>query len=634
MRINMIKTIILPMLALLIFISGGCGYPGGLKLFEGAYIKTAGGLEKAKEDGGPRDDSTVSEGCPAGEGGTVNKSGIFTGRLPIASFKTPVTIVAERASVEKRTVLKGENAAALEHGSDYDISGFTTADGSSHNFIYEQLGDLGEDLAKYRFDEAVTAQHIDAGDSDAISGRLLSDKVIDLYYGYGFKVTVNYLDKYTGEPIKTSFVSEEIENGTGYDFRSRLLAEIESGGKRYLYSLGSCEKEALLAGNISGDTVIDIYYGYYDSLTVNYLSKYDNSPIKTSFSNTAIEHLSSYDCTSLLVDEIEKDGITYLYSLGSCDREDLLSGTIDGSVEITVYYGYYNRVTVLFLDKYEYEAGSICEIMTAFTEDVEHLDPYDFGSVLDGNLTIEKNGIKYIFRDGDSDNGFIELGEVRTGLLRQDSIEADETVEIVYGYLHSIVINYRDKYTGEIIHRETVTYDEKYTAYDKTTNRLDSIDYNDTDYYYAASSGDGEKGVLDTDKSIVFNYAYDNSVTVYYREKATGEELAESLTGTQEHFTAYDYTGTTMKLIDGYERLPETTGDSPAGDMLDTDKQVTVWYTRNPVMKSVQPETGDSAIISIPEIIILAASVAVIIVSAVLLIVKRKNRKSGSDGKR
>ena len=641
-----IKTLFVIALALLTLLSHGCADPYGKGLLSRGYTKLAERGSTASSDRSAAEiyDPVDGEGAPVkglDETGSAEinapdnvPSGRTAGGLVLSGFKAPAAIVAEKAYAERITVLRGTDAAALEHGSEYDVSGFSAGEGKTYDFIYEQLGGISEELGRYHFDEAVTRGNIEAGGSDDISGVLLGDKVIDLFYGYGFSVTVNYLDKYTGMPVKASFVSEEIENGEEYDFRSRLYSEVEYGGKTYLYSLGSCENAALLKGTISGDVVIDIYYGYYDSLRINYLSKYDGSAVKDPFATDTVEHLSSYDYRSLLLDEIQKDGRTYLYSLGSCDGEDLLSGTIDGSVEIDVYYGYYNKVTVLFLDKYEYDAGNLLEIRDSFTGDVEHLSPYDFGNVLAENQTVAKDGIKYVFRDGDEDNGYITLGAVRSGELAREKIEEDETVEIVYGYLHSIVINYRDKYTGEIIHREIITYDEKYAAYDKTEDRLGNIEHNEIEYYYSARSGDEEKGTLDADKSIVFNYAYDNSITVCYREKSTGEEIAERATGTQEHFTSYDYTGTTLKLIDGFERIPGTTGDDPAGEMLDSDKQVTVWYLKASQEKSTPPETGDKAYISVPEAVILAASILVILVSAVLLIIKRKNGKADGSGKR
>ena len=604
MRKTSIKIIFILVIALLTAVSHGCSGLSDGGLFTDGYIRT---------DGDEYQDA-ISE----------NTDKFIEGHV-LQAFGTPLAIVTERTLAEKRTVLKGTDAAVLEHGSSYDVSDFTTGDGKSHDFVYRELGDVSEALSGYRYDESFTLEKIEAGDSDGISGQLLGDKVIDLYYGYGFRVTVNYLDKYTGETIKTSFVSDEIENGSPYDFRSMLPGEISYGGKKYLYSLGGCDNEASLKGTIENDVVIDVLYGYYDSFRIDYLSKYDGSALKEPFVCETMEHLSLYDHRDLLLDKISKDGRTYLYSLGSCEGEDLLSGTISGHTEVVVYYGYYNKVTVMFLDKYEYTDGNVYEIKDSFTNEVEHLGAYDLEYVLSENLTVEKDGIKYIFKDGDEDEGFIALGEIAAGRLSSDRIEEDETVRIVYGYLHSIVINYRDKYTGEIIHREIISYDEKYTDYDKTADRLESIGYNDIAYYYSAHSGDDEAGTLDSDKSIVFNYGYDNSVTVCYREEETGEEIADKASGTQEHFTAYDFTGTTLKIIDGYERLSETTGDEPAGDVLDSDKLVTVWYRKSNASVSAPPETGDRSFVSVLEIVILSASILVILVSAVLLIIKRRN---------
>ena len=535
-----------------------------------------------------------------------------------------MSIIKQDDPVKGFLLFGGKDSGVLEHNSAYDISAIGNA-GQTYNFIFEDLGSVSPDLSKYHYDEAATLAGIQAGNSDPVSGTLDADKVIDLYYGYGFGITVNYLDKYTGEKIKDSFIVDEIENGEAYDYGDKLLESIFAGGHTYLLSLGSCDNEAGLAGNISENVTVNIYYGYYETLTLNYLSKYDGAVIKEAYTDLKIEHNSEYDRRDKLVQQIDKDGHAFKLSLGRCENEEKLSGVMDGDVIVNAYYGYYDKVTVRFLDKYKYAEGEILEIKDSYSLDVEHLAPYDCRSRLDDNKAVEFGGVEYKYSVEGEDGEYV-FGAVYGGNLTADAIDGDVLIDITYGYTHKIVVNYRDKYTGEIIHPEVITTGENLSDYDRTETKIDEIETENTSYYYSAADGDAVVGLLDCDKNINFHYAYDNVITVSYRELETEKVLSEDSTQTAEHNSSYDYTGKTLLEIDGYDRLEKTTGDEPKGDVLDGDKHLTVWYTARKTSVEEQPATGVKAL-SVPEIVLGIISLAAIAVTSGILIVRKVKKE-------
>ena len=171
-----------------------------------------------------------------------------------------------------------------------------------------------------------------------------------------------------------------------------------------------------------------------------------------------------------------------------------------------------------------------------------------------------------------------------------------------------------------------ITTGENLSDYDRTETKIDEIETENTSYYYSAADGDAVVGLLDCDKNINFHYAYDNVITVSYRELETEKVLSEDSTQTAEHNSSYDYTGKTLLEIDGYDRLEKTTGDEPKGDVLDGDKHLTVWYTARKTSVEEQPATGVKAL-SVPEIVLGIISLAAIAVTSGILIVRKVKKE-------
>ena len=605
---KLIISVVVALLALTVL--AGCGFK--LPLGGTAYRKT-GNAESVFMDAREGQDSVSgSKGC------NVDAAG------PKARL---MSIIKRDDPVKGFLIFDGPDSGVLEHNSTYDISAIGGANGQAYNFIFEDLGGISGDLSKYHYDEAATVAGIEAGNCDPVSGTLDADKVIDLYYGYGFGVTINYLDKYTGEKIKDSFTSGEIENGEAYDYRDYMYDTVSFGGHNYLLSLGSCDNQEGLSGNISANVTVNIYYGYYETLTLNYLSKYDGSVIKEAYTDVKIEHNSEYDRRDKLVPEIENDGHLYKLSLGSCENEAKLSGIMNGDVVVDAYYGYMDSVTVRFLDKYKYAAGEILEIKDLFTLEVEHFSAYDCSNQLTDNRTVEFGGIAYVYSVEGEDGEYV-FGKVYGGALASEAIDGDVNIDITYGYTHTIVVNYRDKYTGEIIHTEVITTGENLSDYDRTETKIGEIETGNTSYYYSAADGDTVTGVLDSDKNITFHYAYDNLITVSYKELETEKVLSEDVSEKREHNSSYDMTGKTLLEIPGYERLEKTTGDAPKGDVLDGDKHLTVWYSAGKTSVEEQPATGVPAL-SVPEIVLGIVSLIAIAVTSGILIVRKVRKERG-----
>ena len=82
-----------------------------------------------------------------------------------------------------------------------------------------------------------------------------------------YTVTVNYINKSTGETVKESFVSEKINEGDSYDFIDKQLSAIVIDGKTYNFD--SKDGSALKSESIDGDKVINLYYVLDDVLGDN-----------------------------------------------------------------------------------------------------------------------------------------------------------------------------------------------------------------------------------------------------------------------------------------------------------------------------------------------------------------------------
>lgn len=73
-----------------------------------------------------------------------------------------------------------------------------------------------------------------------------------------YTVTVNYLDKATGEKLAESFRSSSIREGRGWDFADKQLASLTADGVEYSYD--SADGDALTGSNIRSNKVVNLYY--------------------------------------------------------------------------------------------------------------------------------------------------------------------------------------------------------------------------------------------------------------------------------------------------------------------------------------------------------------------------------------
>ncbi|MBQ8165358.1 MAG: hypothetical protein IJZ94_06045 [Clostridia bacterium] len=269
-----------------------------------------------------------------------------------------------------------------------------------HNAVYDVTEQTEVMIDGYDF--------IDRIEGDPITGTLDTDKVVDVYYGYNHKITVNYYDKYTNEVINSQYVSEPIEHNSEYDAAEQILKEIEYIAESLrdtnteintdnMSDISSGEDEnaafdeeqtseiinyylfpELNAGDdISGildcDKVVNLYYGYDHNVTVNYYDKYTNEVIYTQYASVPAEHLSEYDATDHKLEKIDFNDINYTLQ-DSLTTGDSISGTLDADKVINLYYGYSHNVTIEYRDE---DTGEEIYPEVQYTPENEHLSEYD-----------------------------------------------------------------------------------------------------------------------------------------------------------------------------------------------------------------------------------------------------------------
>lgn len=387
----------------------------------------------------------------------------------------------------------------LEHNANYNVQSFGD---NKDNYVYDNL-DKFTKAHKYFHDETMDPGK-GSNKSDSFSGVLSSDKTIDIYYGYNNKITINYLDVYTGEQIASSSV-------------------------------------------------------------------------------VTLEHNSAWDVSGKIPANVAKNDITYNYL--KKDTEEVKGDKLDSDKVINVYYDYNHKITIKFVDKYT--GNELQKYRVVFDKATENFTPVH-GSDYDVSKSLQEDAVlKRVLRETGENYDFID--EIK-GDEQKGKLDSDKEIVVSLGYYHKITINYHDKYTGETIQSEIITVDEAMSEYNLTSVQPKKIAANNIDYHYDAKEGDELSGILDEDKNTVLYYGYDNEVTVNFRDTETKETLAVPVSFTREHLSEYDCTNVAKKEIGGYKRLAATTGDTITGS-LDKNKDVTVWYTKKAAEKA--PETGD-----------------------------------------
>lgn len=108
------------------------------------------------------------------------------------------------------------------------------------------------------------------------------------------------------------------------------------------------------------------------------------------------------------------------------------------------------KLTVNFLDKYDYRQGIRTPIRESIVCELVCGRNYDKRDVVTANNNIHADREYYYEFEG------IAVGELSGDPLSGTAGDADLEADVIYGFFHRITVNYRDKYTNEIMFSETV----------------------------------------------------------------------------------------------------------------------------------------------------------------------------------
>jgi len=210
---------------------------------------------------------------------------------------------------DKYTNEKISNSFALsatEHLSEYDVS--------------EHI------LSEIKYKEILYNHDPKLNSGDAITGILDNDKTINLFYGYTHDITINYYDKYTGQKISQSYISEPAEHNTDYDAEKHTTLMFDG------YDFIDHIEGDALTGVLDCDKTINVYYGYNHDLTIEYRDEetYENIAETVIYLPNG-EHNSDYDKTSDITLNI--DGYTRTKITGDSEQ-----GILDSDKSIIVWY--------------------------------------------------------------------------------------------------------------------------------------------------------------------------------------------------------------------------------------------------------------------------------------------------------
>lgn len=341
------------------------------------------------------------------------------------------------------------------------------------------------------------------------------------------------------------------------------------------------------------------YNGVYTYDGVNYEVQYDQDRFTITNTNAAEQEYIDVTVNKEWdrLDEATEDVRVYLYANGGLVAID----GVENPVTLTAENGY--TYTWTHLPKY--------------------LDDMS-GTVIGGEITysVQEAGAVYSGKVDGEDAYTIQIGDdhyqVTYGTAEDGSLVISNKLMYTDFYRYRVAVNYLTKdENGNITSTETVYLDENGTLIDTpsdlygqagqtvTVTLNDYVSFDGNTYTYVSGWLDG------TDQTTDFTFTLDRAqhiytvdltyertaetstdpdepggggrgdrtVTVYYREEGTRDQLADTEQREYDYGDAWDVTDLTDLAIDGYV-ITRVEGDT-SGDRLTSNKTVTVWYSND-----------------------------------------------------
>ena len=341
------------------------------------------------------------------------------------------------------------------------------------------------------------------------------------------------------------------------------------------------------------------YNGVYTYDGVNYEVQYDQDRFTITNTNSAEQEYIDVTVNKEWdrLDEATEDVRVYLYANGGLVAID----GVENPVTLTAENGY--TYTWTHLPKY--------------------LDDMS-GTVIGGEITysVQEAGAVYSGKVDGEDAYTIQIGDdhyqVTYGTAEDGSLVISNKLMYTDFYRYRVAVNYLTKdENGNITSTETVYLDENGTLIDTpsdlygqagqtvTVTLNDYVSFDGNTYTYVSGWLDG------TDQTTDFTFTLDRAqhiytvdltyertaetptdpdepggggrgdrtVTVYYREEGTRDQLADTEQREYDYGDAWDVTDLTDLAIDGYV-ITRVEGDT-SGDRLTSNKTVTVWYSND-----------------------------------------------------
>ena len=366
---------------------------------------------------------------------------------------------------------------------------------------------------------------------------------------------VNYIDKYTNQPIRDQKVESNVAVKTEIKSSNE---KIDISGYTYAYS----DIDTLIVGNDEANNVINLYYSKNTTLTVNYIDKSTNDIL-----NSYVE--DGYEGKSYTTSSKDFDRYTLVGTPSNANGTMEYNGTV-----VNYYYLYNSDLIIKYIDK---NTGN--EIADTVITTLKEGDNYTTTAIgvsgytlvetpSDANGTMGRDNIEVIYyyakdtsvttRYVDIKNETIKLEEdvVENGVEGQDytteqkdftgkkykfvKVEgttngkmAATPMTVTYYYIKQsdVVVKYVDKISGvEIESSVTTTYSQgdEYT----TENKLDIINQNYGNKYEFIEVDGNVTGLVETE-NIEITYYYQkklSSIEVNYLEVGTNAVLADQVT--------------------------------------------------------------------------------------------------------
>ncbi|MCL2322485.1 MAG: MucBP domain-containing protein, partial [Oscillospiraceae bacterium] len=318
---------------------------------------------------------------------------------------------------------------------------------------------------------------------------------------------------------------------------------------------------------------------------VNYLDKYGN-PIKNS------DILESYDLAS--TDFLTIDGVTYKVRkieniAGTGNTEKIYNYILSPPQKVTINYYYLNGEPITDPD-----------ILKLFNDDEYDVTDFGFLSEVEAFINMEdaiaciagsnNNLGKELILDGVLYEVVKTTGDPVIGIA-----DTDKVINYYLAPLQTVTVNYLDK-NEEPITAPSIQTVYKGDPYDVSNDGKVNID--EVTYKVVKTTGDPVKGIADTDKTINFELAPPQTITVNYLDKKE-EPIKEPSVQNVYQGDPYDVSNDMSNDMsnDGKVVIDEvphtvikTTGD-PVKGIADTDK--TINFHLAPPQKETLPLTGE-----------------------------------------